>query len=52
MRYLLVILMVFVVQGCARTNHEKYDLKSPCVAAETDKEAPCQKRRPVNQGIS
>ena len=46
-----MILVVFFIQGCAEDSHEKYELKSPCVSAETGKEAPCQKRRPVNQGI-
>lgn len=45
---------VFLIQGCTTDSDEKYDLKSPCVSADQDgaKANPCQKRRPVNQGIS
>jgi hypothetical protein len=54
MKYLLVIMSVFLLQGCAADSDEKYDLKSPCVSADQDggKANPCQRRRPVNQGIS
>jgi hypothetical protein len=52
MKYVVLLLMVFFVQGCAEESAEKYELKSPCVSADTDKDAPCQRRRPVNQGIS
>ncbi len=54
MKYLFILLAVFLVQGCASDSDEKYDLKSPCVSADVDggKANPCQKRRPANQGIS
>ena len=51
MKYVYVILVLLMVQGCAEDDGEKYELKSPCVSADTDNDAPCQKRRPKNQGI-
>ena len=47
-----MLLVILFVQGCAEDDASKYELKSPCVSAETENDAPCQKRRPQNQGMS
>ena len=52
MKYFVVLFVALFLQGCVDDSAKKYELKSPCVAADTDNDAPCQKRRPVNQGIS
>ncbi|MDA0781472.1 MAG: DUF2706 domain-containing protein [Rickettsiales bacterium] len=51
MKYIYVVLMLLFIQGCAKDDSAKYDLKSPCVSADTDNDAPCQKRSPKNQAI-
>jgi hypothetical protein len=52
MRYLFLILSVLLLQSCFKNDPEKYELKSPCVAADNPEHsgAPCQ-RRPVNNWL-
>lgn len=54
MKFLFIVVSVLLLQSCAQGSAEKYDLKSPCVSADTGdgKANPCQRRRPVNQDIS
>ena len=54
MKNFLLILMSVLISSCAQDSQEKYDLKSPCVAAEiesTNFDTPCTDRQPVNKGV-
>jgi len=54
MKYLLIIISFFIITACS-SDQDKYELKSPCVAADTtDKtiDAPCQRRRLLLNNVS
>jgi hypothetical protein len=53
-KFVLVVVMTLFMQGCISGNAEKYELKSPCVTADSisfDYSQPCSKRSPANQHL-
>jgi hypothetical protein len=51
---ILLLLSVSVI-GCTGASDKKYELKSPCVSADipgATHQAPCVRRRPINQDVS
>jgi uncharacterized lipoprotein YajG len=51
-KYLVLLCAVVMLAAC-RSDPNKYELKSPCVSADSDSHVgPCQKRMPANQWIS